>query len=48
MTGSEKDASSRHLVAIVFALLSGVSAVSTAVLPAFADRRSFVALYSVP
>ncbi len=34
MTGSEKDASSRHLVAIVFALLSGVSAVSTAVLPA--------------
>ena len=34
MTGSEKEDNSRHLVAIVFALLSGVSAVSTAVLPA--------------
>jgi hypothetical protein len=34
MTGSEKEDNSRHLVAIFFALLSGVSAVSTAVLPA--------------
>jgi hypothetical protein len=34
MTGNEKDLNSRHIVAMVFALLSGVSAVSTAVLPA--------------
>jgi hypothetical protein len=34
MTASEKEDNSRHLVAIFFALLSGVSAVSTAVLPA--------------
>jgi hypothetical protein len=34
MFSNEKDLNSRHLVAIVFAFLSGVSAVSTAVLPA--------------
>ena len=34
MSSNEKDLNSRHIVAFVFAFLSGVSAVSTAVLPA--------------
>jgi hypothetical protein len=33
MFGSEKDLRSRKLVAVFFAFISGVSAVSTAVLP---------------
>ena len=34
MSSNEKDLNTRHIVAFVFAFLSGVSAVSTAVLPA--------------
>jgi len=33
MSANRKDIQARHLVAVFFALISGVSAVSTAVLP---------------
>jgi hypothetical protein len=33
MSANKKDQHARHLVAVFFALISGISAVSTAVLP---------------